>query len=343
VANEPLQKIARGSGTIHRETVARAFGTSFVVVLASMFAAAAALGVVGGRTITIKAAPWSVVVWEAYAPGRSYAACTGVIIDSRHVLTAGHCVMQGESAKPLPLSAFRIEAGVSNFKHPLPSDDPQSRAVSAVRVMPGYIALRGLTVRNWARQTGHDLAVLTLTRPLDLNGPDARAAALPTALPDPTPRPTATARLVIAGYGDEKPRAGVRYQTGRLNEIVRATARKSCSTSQRLCLFATSKICFGDSGAGAVEPGPHPTVLGIFSSGRETCRSGFGYYVPLTAPSVLRFIDAAMQTPHFHGTPDASAGSHKVIQPLPAIVLVSVMLGVLGVWRIRDHKERRGR
>jgi hypothetical protein len=282
------------SGPRREGAAARLAAVLTVVVVLLGAGAREALGVVDGKTVSIAAAPWSVVVWEGYAPGRSYAACTGVIIDSRHVLTAGHCVMQGDSAKPLRLSAFRIETGVSNFKHPLPSDDPQSRAVSAVRVMPGYIALRGLTVRNWARQTGHDLAVLTLTRPLDLDGPDARAAALPTALlPDPTPRPTAATRLVIAGYGDEKPKAGVRYQNGTLNEIVGATARKSCSTSQRLCVFATPKICFGDSGAGAVEPGPHPIVLGIFSSGRETCRSGFGYYVPLTAPTILRFITAS--------------------------------------------------
>jgi hypothetical protein len=112
---------------------------------------------------------------------------------------------------------------------------------------------------------------------------------LPTALlPDPTPRPTAATRLVIAGYGNEKPNA----YNGTLNEIVKATVRKSCSTSQRLCVFTTAKTCFGDSGAAAVEPGPNPIVVGINSSGREACRSGFGYYVPLTAPSVLRFIDA---------------------------------------------------
>ena len=100
----------------------------------------AAYAVVGGRTVSIMAAPWTVVLWEPTYPDEPrYAACTGVIIDSRHVLTAGHCATVGNSADTMQPSAFRAEAGVSNFKRPLRSDDPQFRAVSAVRLMPGYV------------------------------------------------------------------------------------------------------------------------------------------------------------------------------------------------------------
>lgn len=141
-----------------------------------------ALGVVGGRTVSITAAPWTVAVLE-YRQQR----CTGVIIGRRQILTAGHCVMSGDgdSAKPLPASDFEIEAGVSNFKHPLRSDHPQWRAVRAVRVMPGYIAASKETVANEVDAVGHDLAALTLSQALDLRGDDARAA-----YPPPARRPS---------------------------------------------------------------------------------------------------------------------------------------------------------
>ena len=247
-----------------------------------------ALAVVGGNTVPITAAPWTVVVWEPTHAGQPrYAACTGVIIDSRQILTAGHCVMSGNSATPLPAPGFAIEAGVSNFKHPLKSDRPQLRDVSAVRAMPGYIATSKVTSLNAVDAVGHDLAVLTLSRPLDLDGDDARAADLPSTN---TPVPSRVARLVLAGFGDEKPTGY--YENGTLNEVVKPDVVRSCSTRQALCMFsATSSACFGDSGSGAVEPGPHPTVIGILSD--APCGPGGDYYVSLTAPAALRFIRAS--------------------------------------------------
>ncbi|HWD68689.1 MAG TPA: hypothetical protein VG293_00765, partial [Solirubrobacteraceae bacterium] len=82
--------------------------------------------------------------------------------------TAGHCVMSdgGSSAEPLPASDFAVEAGVSNFKHPLKSDHPQLRSVIAVRAMPGYIAGSKMTASNSLDAAARDLAVLTLSQRL---------------------------------------------------------------------------------------------------------------------------------------------------------------------------------
>ena len=266
--------------------MSRLAGVGLSVIVFMSTTGGEAFGVVGGKTVSITAAPWTVVVREAYEPGRSYAACTGVIIDPRHVLTAGHCVMQGNSAKPLPSSAFRIEAGVSNYKHLLKSDHPHFREVSVVRVMPGYIAASRWTNGNVAATAGHDLAVLTLSRPLDLDGDLARAAYLPSAS---TREPGPSTRLLIAGFGDERPSG---YENGTLNEVVKSRVSTSCTTSQVVCVYSrVADTCLGDSGSGLVEPGAHPTVVGILSDDLGVCLpTGIEFYASLTAPAALRFI-----------------------------------------------------
>lgn len=314
-----------------------------VVILALVLMGATggvAWGMIGGKTVPITAAPWTVVVLE-YRQLR----CTGVIIDPLHILTAGHCVMSGDSATLVPASGFQIEAGVSSFKHPLRSDHPQWRTVRAVRVIPGYVATSKLKGDNEADAVGHDLAVLTLSRPLDLHGEDVRAAYLPTSK---TPKPWAVP-LVMAGFGNERPKPGVAYANGTLNELVKPTVVKGCSVGQ-VCVMTTSDTCWGDSGSGLVEPGPgpvepgpHPVVIGILSEDDQICAPGWDYFNWLTARASLNFIHASMRAPILEGTADRSADAHAVIRPLPAIGIVCVILGVLGVWRIRHSKERRGR
>jgi Trypsin len=247
-----------------------------------------ALGVVGGKTVLIATAPWNVVVRSA-----GYETCTGVIIDARQILTAEHCMMQGESAKPESLSEFSIEAGVSNFKHPLKSDDPQTRGVSGERLIPGYIAASQVSEQNTRYEVGHDVAVLTLSRPLDLNGVDARAAHLPSAtMREPPPK----IRLVTAGFGNESMKAGAEYANGTLNAVGKSTVAKVFSTKRTLAAYQNSGTSWGDSGSGLIEPGRHPTVVGILSTSTPLSLPGFpryiSNYVALTAPPILRFIKA---------------------------------------------------
>jgi hypothetical protein len=263
-----------------------------LVILLVGITAAQALGVVGGKRVLISAAPWNVVVREA---GREV--CTGVILDARHVLTAEHCMMQGNSANPEPVSEFSIEAGVSNFEHPLRSDHPQTRVVSGERLMSGYIASSHLNGQNATYAVGHDLAVLTLSRPLNLNGLDARAARLPSASMG---EPSAKTRLVTSGFGDESQGSGADYlngtTNGTLNAVGKSTVEKFFSTSRDLCVFQSSLTSFGDSGSGLIEPGRHPIVVGILSASEPGFPGHLRYignYVALTAPAILRFINSS--------------------------------------------------
>jgi secreted trypsin-like serine protease len=291
-----------------RSLVSRLAVILIAVVIVLGADAGQALGVVRGKTVSITAAPWTVVVWEAYEPGRSYAACTGVIIDPRQILTAGHCVTQGNSATPMAPSAFRIEAGTSNYEHPLASDHPQFSAVSAVRVMPGYIADTNSNPfsfnLNGPDPVATDLAVLTLSKPFELSGADAKAASVPSTT---TPEPTPATWVVMAGFGDENANANA-PSSGALHEVPKSTAEKTgcqqvciltrtspCSTRRDLCVFDSAGTCWGDSGSGLVEPGPHPIVVGILSRGWLGCRPGWDNYVAVTAPEALRFIVAVGQ------------------------------------------------
>lgn len=184
------------------------------VITLAMLSATGVFAVYHGRAVTMRAAPWTVVVKE---PGQRD--CTGAIIDPLRVLTAGHCIMTDEtSTRAMPPTAFAVEAGVSNYKHPLPSDAPQVRGVTADTAMPGYVpgAWPGGVPRISAAGYAHDLAVLTLSRPLDLNGPDAEAVRLP----DPDlPEPTASTRIVNAGFGEEE---NGQTPTGALNRTRQA-------------------------------------------------------------------------------------------------------------------------
>lgn len=266
------------------------FGVAAVVIVALMLSSGGvALGLVGGKRVSITAVPWTVVVWGPFYAGEPrHAECAGVIIDATHVLTAGHCVMSGNSATPLPATSFRIEAGVSNPKHPLASDAPQFRAVSAVQSMPGYISENKITQGNWITAAGYDLAVVTLSQALDLSGHDARAADLPK---PGTRRPSLRQQMVLAAYGTKKQRG--LYSDGTLSEAPTLLASKGC-TSRVLCVLATAGACWGDTGAGLVEPGSQPTVIGILTQDPLVCEPEYDRFVSLVSPAVRRFIEASV-------------------------------------------------
>ncbi|MGH9917485.1 MAG: trypsin-like serine protease, partial [Nitrososphaerales archaeon] len=253
------------------------------IAFLGIFAPPSSLAVYRGQVVTVRAAPWTVVVLEPEEQD-----CTGVILDPLHVLTAGHCVTVTENSDSLMSpTALKIEAGVSNYKHLVPSDVPQTRTVTAVRLMPGYAAAQSHAYTAIAR----DLAVLTLSHPLDLNGPDARAAGLPVPHTGQSSRDT---KVVMAGFGEETPD---QTASGALNEIAKPTISAACSGHGILCVEAPiSAACYGDSGSGLVEPGSRPTLVGIASEG--LCQGGVTVFAPVDSPAALRFIESSLKSPH---------------------------------------------
>jgi hypothetical protein len=266
-------------------TVSRPTGCVAFAALAAALSVGSASGVVGGRSISIRSAPWSVFVQATY-PGGGIYSCTGSIIDALHIVTAAHCLYSTSGALVQP-SEVRVKAGVSNSLDPSPSDVLEDRQVSSFRIHP-YFARTG-------RLSPDDVAVLELSSPLDLGGPDAQAVALPNV---GAPYPVA-ASAMLAGFGDDRPRA---RESGPL-VAMRATVPQQghCGSPRARGLLPAngvtfcarsrvSALCDGDSGAGLVTTGSRPVLIGI-ATGNAKCKPGNqGLFQYVGAPEILRFI-----------------------------------------------------
>ena len=261
-----------------------------LVVLAATFAVLGASSsgrsaerVIGGTTIQVQAAPWTVAIRQSVSGGALL--CTGSILDSLHVLTAAHCVYD-LSGNLAPISSIGIRAGISNFNAPLPTDVEQDRGVSSYRVHPGYTLSTSISA--------DDVAVLALSAPLDLSGPAVKAAPLPSGT---SPFP-ADAQAQIAGFGRETASAS----DGTLNSTgVTIDAQGECGgysnivepwdNAIALCADSnTAAICSGDSGSALVTTDSSHTIVGVASAVPNCDAGAHGIYVYVGAPEILGFI-----------------------------------------------------
>ncbi len=265
----------------HTSSVSIRWFSVWVGVLAVVAAVGSvdASAVLGGRAISVRSAPWAVSLRDDLGPGDTFD-CTGVILDSLDVLTAAHC-LSNPSGLSVRLSQITVRAGVSNFRHARASDRSQLRSVASVRFIPGYAWSEDVSVR----QVGADIAVVHLTRPLDLDGADARAVALPTT---GARRPSGVG-FVLAGFGEEH----ASQQSSGALELMRSVVfrARSCSSARTLCgASPTSSSCPGDSGSGLIRLGPVPTLVGVLVTG--TCTpAGPSGYVDIASPAILHFIE----------------------------------------------------
>jgi hypothetical protein len=282
--NGPRRKTGRYGVVVAPSRLTGGLGLAAAAAALLAAPAFAATTVVGGTPIRVQAAPWSVFVEVNVGPARDI--CTGSVVDASHVITAAHCLF-GSGGARVPAAAVSVRAGVSNFSAPLASDREQDRAVSAVRVHPGYV---------WTgRPAPDDVAVLALTSPLRLGGPAVRAVALPTS----GSRFPARAAVGLAGFGRQHP---TRASTGSLDWMTATLdAQGECGEASggliennAILLCASSRtgaVCSGDSGSGLVTTAGTPTLVGVASAASTACEPGSPSLFTYTgAAEILRFI-----------------------------------------------------
>ena len=307
--------------------LSRALALAALAVVVSAGAASPAVRVVGGTAIQIQSAPWAVFV--AYYPGGdTQTQCTGSVLDASTILTAAHCLYgpTGTLAQPAQVS---VEAGVSNYAAPAATDAEQDRVVSSFRIHPGYVF----------QETGlpDDLAVLTLSTPLDLSGPAVQAVALPAAN---APYPVGAA-VSLSGFGltngaDPTSTAPLESMTGTVEpqgqcgEYTQSSLLEINNAVVMCVSSPTSAVCSGDSGSGIIATGGTPTLIGISDAGQPGCPAASPDIAAYAgAPEILQFIEGNNQPP-LAPRPSPQTTSYRLTWAQPLVVGAAVVCSTSG-------------
>jgi len=206
--------------------------------------------IIGGRTADLSQYGFTVAVIRQ---GRLF--CTGSVINSTHVLTAGHCA-SGVPASDLQVLTGRIRVGDNGTGEAI--------GVTAATVDPDF----GVPPL-------HDLAVLTLAAPTSVNPIRIAAPA-----EDPFLTPVG-AQLGAAGYGQRNPLIIGPQKVGVLTQITQqirtrctaelgplfVVASNICALGSRIKRAPLNRgVCFGDSGGPLVAFTPTgPVQVGVAS------------------------------------------------------------------------------
>jgi len=244
----------------------------------------------GAAVSSLSQAPWTAVIGGVNS--ESYFSCDGSVLDSTHILTAAHCLVDPATDAALAPGDLVVYVGLTNLND-ISSGTPLYR-VASTRVDPGYDPTG---TSNAGIVDAYDLGVITLATPLTLGagGPEAIALA-----PNP-PAPGSSAS--VAGFGVETAAATeTTNPTGLLNELdfTFAPAGECVPYYDAVvgCMSSsTGSACFGDSGSAVTTTSGTPMVVGVVDAGLpdasgNNCEPGSTTLVAkVSVPEIEDFID----------------------------------------------------
>ena len=180
--------------------------------------------------------------------------CTATILDQLNILTAAHCVVnQGAVRSP---NEFVIRVGNNDWE--------KGETVVAERLIPHPKFKDNPNIRN-------DIALITLTNPLKLDGKQISTACLPKGLKK---MKVVGKRVVETGWGRVQKEGSEVHILREANLTV--ISKKKCKkflhvTHKEICaLSRTEEPCHGDSGSPLMIQEPRTSnyhVLGVVSTG----------------------------------------------------------------------------
>jgi len=156
--------------------------------------------------------------------------CGGTLLDSRHVLTAAHCIGSKNPAQ------ITISAGLHNKKNS-ETETRQVKTVESIFMHPGYDA----------EKLTNDLTILRLSQPVQFN-----QYVQPACLPGPDPQPDSD--VVLIGWGAETFNGAAYHQLKQTKVKVVGNCNRfwqQVDEEKQICVGHTvtgDSACQGDSG-----------------------------------------------------------------------------------------------
>jgi Trypsin len=226
--------------------------------------------------------------------------CGGSILDTTHIVTAGHCAY-GPEGQLLSPSAFFVGAGVSNALHPGPTKEP--RLVASIRVHPYFQYAAG-------PGTPDDVAVFTLSSPLSPS-----IAVQPISLaPSGSSQPEG-ASVTATGYGLESLDTELSGELKSLTLGVRYS-RECGGEADALFVCASAAggtACIFDEGGPLTSMQAPSALVGVIDTiepvaGNPCSAGALNGFVNVAAPEIRDFIEGS------ESPPQAPRGGHAVIE-----------------------------